>query len=448
MVKLRKWGQEIGSADYITGPLPSAPDAAKQALGRRFVLTSFESEGLRGLIVSVNANSSGPAICNWLRVNLLDGRDTQEVLRSLLTNLTLDINSTPLVTFLADFQLITEEITPVLPHREKCLTYAQKFPAEVLSIISVCDTNPGMADFMAYALAVNSKVNLFVQRLGLASKNRDSRRLPALATTIEKTSMPPCADPHAQLDAVQHFIGDTAMASSFEGDAANQLAVMLANMDSTLVQEALSTYFSSSSSRNAQRTRTPSSRSSIPKNRCVNCDEDGHLARNCTKPPAKCPHPICKRKGYDRHLSKYCLYAHPQLCWNEGMRKRITDELNRHGSTEAHATSDEYEDEFEEIFGFSFPSHSVSVLHSDTLHFGDSMLLMTVDAFTATIRQAIMCFTQRYSTRRPLYYAILFQLVVEYLIRWCRRSSHPLMGPTLASLRSADYTCVPRGNSC
>ena len=121
------------------------------------------------------------------------------------------------------------------------------------------------------------------------------------------------------------------------------------------------------------------------------------------------------------------------------MKKRILDELKRNGTSEAHATSDEYEDEFEEIFGFSFPSHSVSFLHSDTPTFGDSMLLMTVDAFNATIRQAIICFTQRYATRRPLYYAILFQLVVEYLVRWCGRSSHPLMGPTLASLRSANY---------
>ena len=74
----------------------------------------------------------------------------------------------------------------------------------------------------------------------------------------------------------------------------------------------------------------------------------------------------------------------PELCWNEGMRKRITDELKKNGASEAHATSDEYEDEFEEIFGFSFPSHSVNFLHSDTPVFGDSMLLMTVDTFNAT----------------------------------------------------------------
>ena len=173
------------------------------------------------------------------------------------------------------------------------------------------------------------------------------------------------------------------MASPSEGDVANQLAVMLANMDSTLVQETLSTYFSSPSSssssssslrsaqtrsaQSAQKSRAPSSRSSIPKNRCVNCDENGHLAKDCTKPPSRCPHPICKRKGYDRHLPKYCLYAHPDLCWNEGMKKRILDELKRNGTSEAHATSDEYEDEFEEIFGFSFPSHSVSFLHSEPL---------------------------------------------------------------------------------
>ena len=197
MVKLKKWGQEIGSEDYITGPLPGAPDAARQALGRRFVLTSFESDGLRGLVAAIPANNSGPAICDWLKLNLLDGRDTQEVLRTLLTNLTLDINSTPLVTFLADFLVITEEIAPAIPAREKCLTYAQKFPAETLSIISVCDTNPGMGNFMAYALAVNSKVNLFVQRLGLSSKNRDSRRLPALSTAVEKNVFAFClADMH------------------------------------------------------------------------------------------------------------------------------------------------------------------------------------------------------------------------------------------------------------
>ena len=121
LVKLGRWGEEIGSEEYITGTLPMAPDAGKQALGRRFVLMSFESEGFRGLIASTPGMDSGPAICAWLRTNLLDGRDTQEVLRTLLTNLTLDINSTPLVTFLADFQLITSEIQPAMPARQLCL---------------------------------------------------------------------------------------------------------------------------------------------------------------------------------------------------------------------------------------------------------------------------------------------------------------------------------------
>ena len=70
------------------------------------------------------------------------------------------------------------------------------------------------------------------------------------------------------------------------------------------------------------------------------------------------------------------------------MKKRILDELKRNGASEAHATSDDFEDEFEEIFGFTFPSHSVSVSHSDALLFGDTMLLMTVDAFNAAIREA------------------------------------------------------------
>ena len=70
IVKLRKWGQEIGCEDYITGPLPNAPDASKQQLGRRFVITSFESDGLRGLIAAIGANDSGPAKCNWRKIGI------------------------------------------------------------------------------------------------------------------------------------------------------------------------------------------------------------------------------------------------------------------------------------------------------------------------------------------------------------------------------------------
>ena len=125
------------------------------------------------------------------------------------------------------------------------------------------------------------------------------------------------------------------------------------------------------------------------------------------------------------------------------MKKRILDELKRNGgSSETHSASDDYEDEFEQIFGYTFPAQSVVVTRSDTLSFGDSMLLLTVDAFNCAIRQAIMCFTQRYATRRPLYYAIMFQLVVEYMVRWCRHSLHPLIGVTAASLRDADYSTV------
>ena len=128
LVRWRHHADEMGGSDYMVGPLPGAPIADRVALGRRMFLASFESPSFKIVITSVAANVDAPTCIAYLRNNMLDGRDVQEVLSSLLDNLTIDIATQPLATFLGDFLLLVTEIQPAMQERTKCMKYAAKFP--------------------------------------------------------------------------------------------------------------------------------------------------------------------------------------------------------------------------------------------------------------------------------------------------------------------------------
>ena len=125
-----------------------------------------------------------PTIIDYMRNNMLDGRDVQEVLASLLDNLTIDIATQPLATFFGDFLLIVAEIQPAMQERTKCMKYAAKFPPELISIGTVCDSQPGFGNFRAYALACNSRANVYIQRLQLSQRNRPAT-LPGMFSDVD-----------------------------------------------------------------------------------------------------------------------------------------------------------------------------------------------------------------------------------------------------------------------
>ena len=74
------------------------------------LLASFESPSFKIVITSVAANVDAPTIVAYMRTHMLDGRDVQEVLTSLLDNLLIDITTQPLATFLGDWLLIAAEM--------------------------------------------------------------------------------------------------------------------------------------------------------------------------------------------------------------------------------------------------------------------------------------------------------------------------------------------------
>ena len=185
LVRWQHYSDEVGGTDYMVGPLPGGAIADRVALGRRMFLASFESASFKIVITSVAANNSAPACIAYMRNNMLDGRDVQEVLSSLLDNLTIDIATQPLATFLGDFLLLVTEIQPAMQERTKCMKYAAKFPPELISVGTVCDAQPGFADFRVYALAYNSRANVYIQRLQLSQRNRPAS-LPGMLTEVDR----------------------------------------------------------------------------------------------------------------------------------------------------------------------------------------------------------------------------------------------------------------------
>jgi hypothetical protein len=93
LVRYRHYADESGGTDYMFGPLPNPAIADRVAIGRRMLLNSFESASFKILLTSVAANVDAPTTIAYMRTNMLDGRDVQEVLNSLLSNLTIDITT-------------------------------------------------------------------------------------------------------------------------------------------------------------------------------------------------------------------------------------------------------------------------------------------------------------------------------------------------------------------
>ena len=96
---------------------------------------------------------------------MLGGRDEQEILNTILSDLTYD-GSSNVLSFYAQYSLIANGIRPALPEARLCTHYASRFPAqEYMAILSTCDANPGHTSFQAYACAVNNGIQRFHQRL-------------------------------------------------------------------------------------------------------------------------------------------------------------------------------------------------------------------------------------------------------------------------------------------
>ena len=313
-IRLYPWAREQAAPEYIIGPLPANPVAADIAYGKRILLKTIESLSFKQLLLGVQNNISGPAIIAWIQANMLDARDTQEVLNSMLDTLPLDIATTPLVSFLGDFSLIVAELNPALPERTKCLKFSMKFPVEFLSIIAVCDGNPGTNNFMAYALALITKGNLYMQRIQLSQRGRTTS-MPGLITDVQQggsssnmvddplsvlTSQHPYfQDPNARITEGTSQVTREAMSAMIDSNDTTALVTMLSRLDPTIITEALAAAVQRRGGRGGPNFN-------YPKDVCINCGNTGHLSNACTRPNANCPHPICQERGIKNHMLKFC----------------------------------------------------------------------------------------------------------------------------------------------
>ncbi|KAL1521806.1 hypothetical protein AB1Y20_021459 [Prymnesium parvum] len=146
-LQLRQKAHELGIQDYVVGvttvanPIPHLPVGASNAnktIGKRWLLSAFEDNNLRGMVAQ-HGGDSGPSCWDWIGRNLLGGRDEQEVLSYLLNHLRYD-GSRTVMSFFSEFHTLASAIVPPLPDGRLCTMYASKFPArEYISVVSACD---------------------------------------------------------------------------------------------------------------------------------------------------------------------------------------------------------------------------------------------------------------------------------------------------------------------
>jgi len=192
-LQLRQKAYELGINDYVIGmttvanPVPHLPpgtSVANKTLGKRWLLSAFEDNNVRGMVAQ-HGGDNGPSCWRWIGENLLDGRDEQEVLSYLLNQMRYDGTRTVL-SFFSEFHTISSAVEPPIPPQRLCTMYAGKFPArEYISILSSCDTHPGHGNFMAFANAVNAGIQRWHQRI--LNERRDGHGHDALVTTHDST---------------------------------------------------------------------------------------------------------------------------------------------------------------------------------------------------------------------------------------------------------------------
>ena len=444
LVKIKHHADEIGAMEYLYGPLPQQPIADRVALGRRMLLASIESASLKIVLTTVPGNVDAPAIINYMRTNMLDGRDVQEVLHSMLDNQTIDITTQPLATFLGDFLLIAAELQPPMPARTQCMKYASKFPPELISIGTVCDSNPGFANFMAYALAYNQRANVYIQRMQMSQRNRPTT-LPGMSTTLQ-------ADPFAGSGWEDHPsragthgaprpIVPSDTQNLFDAMAANRITSGAMSAPTTDSVAALVTMFLNLDPHHRELAlaamQNTGARSgpnfNFPQNVCINCGDPGHFARNCPKPLADCGHPICASKNL-HHLEKFCAYYHPTLCKNEALARRMKSEteewVRKNGpippprqssQRSSHFADAGYDDDF-----FAFAAECSTCIDLSSNVTGIQILQMTLTEFSKLLLHVMLKFAACYATRASLTYVTVFDITMEALIRFAGHDTHPI----------------------
>ena len=238
--------------------LPNAVTAENQRLGRRYILACVGDPNIRSLLQS---EASGPDMWNVIQTQLLGGRDTQALLLESLESMRFDATTGSVISLYGRFSLFASAIRPVLPHGRKCMLYSLCFPQELHSIINACDLNPGHADFVQYATAVNRQISTQVTRLSALRRREGSSHAGLITSTASDNANGSVAHP---LDA--HV--------SPPGVNTNeQLAVLLAGLlDQAQGNDAVSAFLS------GQRAPKPII--------CINCGQSGHKAPECKQEKA------------------------------------------------------------------------------------------------------------------------------------------------------------------
>ncbi|KAL1511324.1 hypothetical protein AB1Y20_006129 [Prymnesium parvum] len=116
-LQLRQKAYELGINDYVIGmttvtnPVPHLPpgtSVANKTLGKRWLLSAFEDNNVRGMVAQ-HGGDNGPSCWRWIGENLLDGRDEQEVLSYLLNQMRYDGTRTVL-SFFSEFHTISSAL--------------------------------------------------------------------------------------------------------------------------------------------------------------------------------------------------------------------------------------------------------------------------------------------------------------------------------------------------
>ena len=297
-LRMRLVCEEHGITPYVCGPLPAGATLENIALGKRFYLSGFEDESLRGLIATQGAD--GPTCWDYVANSMLGGRDEQEILHTLLNSMVYD-GSTSVLSFFARFVLIANGILPALPAGRLCTLYASRFPAQDYSaIMTVSDAQPGHANFAQYAQSVNNGLQRYHQRMQI----QDART---------------ASHPNTLLTEAQEYAADSFFVPPPEaGDDPSVNLRAMANALVPILEAHLGNFrrrpFNGSMSGRPRPPGAPAREPSGNHNRCTNCGEAGHYAKVCSKAKAKCTYPMCVARKMDSHLESECWFKHRSKC--------------------------------------------------------------------------------------------------------------------------------------
>jgi len=384
---------EYACSEYVIGPLPANLDPQSVQLGKRFYLSAFEDPDLRGLIASKGRN--GPQCWAWVGNNMLGGRDEQEILNTILNDLTYD-GSSNVLAFYAQYSLISTGIQPALPDARLCTHYASRFPAqEYMAILSTCDANPGHTDFQAYASAVNNGIQRFHQRLqiqdartshipnsfGVWPRNLDDVEIDEhdagefFYTPPTRTMMDAdMAEVNQIAKAIMPAVLSEAHAAIMKrrGGQSGSGALRTNSRRHQQVQagKGLPPPLPPAAQMSSSARATPTSTKPSIKRNCTNCGQPGHTSKDCKRPTATCTFPLCKSRGLTKHITSECWFKHPEKCPPAFKAKR--DKVMREAKVNALFATNNFVDlEDEEVVPDDFADLAID----DTNHEGQAQAI-------------------------------------------------------------------------